>query len=133
VAIALGERLAAEARSRLDAWAEQGQQIYVPRLLPFEFASPLTRARFDGRLEREDVDTAIHVLQLPAIEYDDEPQLSEIIAIAGRLARRNSYDAAYLELSQRRHAPMWTTDGSLYRNASELGFDVQLLRAVSDA
>lgn len=125
--VALNEPLAPVVREQIREWAATGELVWAPRLLEYEFANALSRALYDGRLSSDDLREAMRSLYSVPIEVDDAPVVGEIIAITTQLARRSSYDAAYLELGQRRGAPVWTMDGRLYRNASAVGFDVRLL------
>jgi predicted nucleic acid-binding protein len=56
-----------------------------------------------------------------------DANLLVVILISLRLKRKTAYDAAYLALAEDLSTELWTLDGPLYRNASQLGFSVRLL------
>jgi predicted nucleic acid-binding protein len=53
--------------------------------------------------------------------------VKHVVEIALALNRQNSYDAAYIALTEEPRAELWTLDGPLYRNAQGLGFSVNLI------
>jgi predicted nucleic acid-binding protein len=65
--------------------------------------------------------------RLPITYHDMRDAVPEMVETAVRLQRRSAYDAAYLVLSRRLDAPLFTLDGALYRSARELGFAIELV------
>jgi predicted nucleic acid-binding protein len=108
----------------LDRLAETG--AVAPMLWPLEALNGLLmaerRRRFDAAKRRVYID---FLRELP-ITIDNETAVQAWDAVAG-LAERfglTSYDAAYLELAQRRGLPLATLDRDLQAAAKQIGVEV---------
>lgn len=87
----------------------------VPGLWRLEIANGLQMALSRGRIDTAYRDATIADLDALAIEVDletDRKAWSEILQLADRF-RLTTYDAAYLELAQRRRLPLASLDGEL--------------------
>ena len=127
-AIALNEPRQVAVRRAFRAWDEAGEHIDAPSLLHYELASALSKSVSRGATTTEAAGIAWRKLQiLPVTFHDMRDEVLEMVETASALQRRSSYDAAYLVLAKRLSAELFTLDGSLYRNASELGHAINLI------
>lgn len=128
LAVILNEPKGPRVRSTLAGWVEEGVRLCAPTLLPYEWASSVTRALRDGRLGSHELGQAWYDFRSFPIELHDLGDAGFVAAveIASRLGRRSAYDAAYLALAQQLGAELWTLDGPLYRNATASGLPVRL-------
>ena len=95
----------------------------VPALWRLEVGDSLTIAVRRGRIEMDFRRAALGDLGLLDIVIDqatDSHAWGETLALADRF-RLTLYDAAYLELAQRRKLPLATLDGDLRRAGTSLG------------
>jgi predicted nucleic acid-binding protein len=96
-------------------WLHDGRQFVAPRLLCYEVANALHRARRAGFLDHVTAPAAMRTaLSQPIDFYDDESLHEEALAVAWRLNRPAAYDAHYLALAERLGAEFWTLDERLY-------------------
>jgi predicted nucleic acid-binding protein len=98
----------------------------VSGLWRLEVANGLQVAVRRGRIDRAYRDATLADLCDLAIEIDAETEArawTEILHLADRL-RLTVYDAAYLELAQRRRLPLATLDKDLVAAGKALGVDV---------
>lgn len=108
------------------AVAESG--AVVPNLWHLEVANGLEVAVRRRRLSRDDADDILSDLAAYAIEVDGETHARAWDATS-RLARRHAltlYDAAYLELAERRVLPLATLDVELAKAAKRQGLKLAL-------
>jgi predicted nucleic acid-binding protein len=90
----------------------KSESATTPVLLWFELRNVLLVGERRGRLsETQTVQFLRHVGNLP-IEIDREPDQAAALSLA-RAHRLSFYDAAYLELAQRRSTPLATLDEAL--------------------
>ena len=130
VVAATGDPRRARAQSALQGWADAGETLQAPALLPYEFASSLTRLVEAGKLPAERVGPVwLTVLALPVPYHLLQEAAPRVVEIALQLGRRSAYDAAYLALAEQLQAVLWTFDGPLARNAAQSAFAVELLEA----
>ena len=87
-------------------------KAFAPSLWWFELRNTLVMNERRGRLTQ--ADTAAFLLLLPSfgITLDDAPDEAMVLALARR-HRLTAYDAAYLALARRLHAPLATLDRAL--------------------
>jgi predicted nucleic acid-binding protein len=108
-------------RRLFDAVGDEG--AVVPALWRLEIANSLTVAVRRGRIEASFRRAALTDLALLDIAIDDQTDAhawGETLRVAD-LFRLTVYDAAYLELAQRRNLPLATLDGELRAAAKSLG------------
>lgn len=109
----------------LDAIAD-GATLEVPALWPLEVANALVVLVRRRKLREEERQAAVRWLSGLRARVDDEvaslawSRLSEL-AIAHQLS---VYDAAYLELAQRRELPLGSKDGPLRKAARQVGVEL---------
>ncbi|HST51435.1 MAG TPA: type II toxin-antitoxin system VapC family toxin [Pyrinomonadaceae bacterium] len=108
-------------------WLDDGVDLHAPVLACYEIANALTRLIVAKAFPADKVEEAWTNLSILPIAYHSSMDAKRIVEIALRLGRQNAYDAVYLALAESLGAELWTLDGPLYRNASEFGFDVQLV------
>jgi predicted nucleic acid-binding protein len=98
----------------------------VPALWRLEVANSLTvgirRGRIDADFRRAAL-TDLALLDIRADHDTDSQAWGETLLLADRF-RLTVYDAAYLELAQRRVMPLATLDAALARAADALGIPV---------
>ncbi|GMU23244.1 MAG: hypothetical protein AMXMBFR13_33260 [Phycisphaerae bacterium] len=97
-----------------------GDRAVVPTLFWFEIRNALLMGERRGRISREKTTSFLSDLALFPFEVDDQPREAEVMELARRY-RLTIYDAAYLELAQRRHLPLATVDAAIIRAASAAG------------
>ena len=103
-----------EANERTEALADrlEHENAYVPSIWPLEVGNALMTALRRKRISNVEFDRAISALSALPIDVDTTAALPEVLLIAQRFGL-TSYDAAYLELAQRRGFPLATLDGKL--------------------
>ena len=104
----------------------RGATIHVPALWPLEVANALLVLTRRGKLKRQERQTAIGWLQCLPVRIDHD-MASMAFRRLSELADEHTlsvYDAAYLELAQRRSLPLGTKDGPLRRAALTCGVEV---------
>jgi predicted nucleic acid-binding protein len=112
--IALAWLLPDEGGSAADALADrlETQRAVAPSIWLLEVGNALLTARRRERITDDVVDQLLDVLAVLPVEIDVEPATRTLPAVVA-LARRHrltTYDAAYLELAQRRALPLATLD-----------------------
>ena len=108
-------------RRLFEAVGEEG--AVVPALWRLEIANSLTVAIRRGRIEANFRRAALTDLALLDIAIDDQTDVhawGETLRVADSF-ELTVYDAAYLELAQRRNLPLATLDGELRAAAKALG------------
>lgn len=111
-----------ETAATLDA-IDAGAVVEVPALWPLEVANALTVLARRRKLTEEDRQTALGWLRGLPIKIDHEmaslafSRLSELASVH----RLSVYDAAYLELAERRTLALACTDGPLKKAAKQRG------------
>jgi predicted nucleic acid-binding protein len=108
-------------RRLFDAVGEEG--AVVPSLWRLEIANSLTVALRRGRIEANFRRAALADLALLDIAIDDQTDVhawGETLRVADSF-QLTVYEAAYLELAQRRNLPLATLDGDLRDAAKSLG------------
>jgi predicted nucleic acid-binding protein len=108
-------------RRLFDAVGDEG--AVVPALWRLEIANSLTAAVRRGRIEANFRRAALTDLALLDVAIDDQTDVhawGETLRLAD-LFQLTVYDAAYLELAQRRSLPLATLDGELIAAAKSLG------------
>jgi predicted nucleic acid-binding protein len=109
--VALAWLLPDEANERTDALADRLEQenAHVPSIWSLEVGNALMTALRRKRISDGDFDRCISALSALPIEVGPTAGLAGVLSIARRFGL-TSYDAAYLELAQRRGFPLATLD-----------------------
>lgn len=92
----------------------------VPTLFWFELRNALLASERRGRLTPADTARVLGEVHDLDLETDLEPGSDMTLQLA-RSYELSVYDAAYLELAQRRQLPIATLDGKLHQAAATLG------------
>ena len=95
----------------------------VPLLWFTEITNVLGMAERRGRINAAGLQEALHLLRSLPLVADEPPSLawSEPVLHLMRAHRLTAYDAAYLELAQRRGLPLATKDRDLIAAAPIVG------------
>ena len=119
--VALAWLLLDEANERTDALADrlEHENAHVPSIWPLEVGNALITALRRKRISQGDLERSISALSALPIELDTTAGLPGVLAIAQRFGL-TSYDAAYLDLAQRRGFPLATLDEKLRRSCKAL-------------
>jgi predicted nucleic acid-binding protein len=115
----------AEAAATLEAMA-QGASFEVPALWPMEVANALTVLVRRRKLTLGERSTALRWLRELPFRLDHEMALLAFTQLA-ELATAHQlsvYDAAYLELAQRRKLPLACADAALRKAAKRTGVEL---------
>jgi predicted nucleic acid-binding protein len=106
----------------LEAIAE-GATPVVPALWPLEVLNACLVLLRRKRIRKEHFDAALSALQRLAVEVDTDGarQAWTTVAQLAREHRLSAYDAAYLELAQRRRLRLCTRDAALLKAAEACG------------
>lgn len=101
----------------------EGAPACAPSLWPLEVGNALLMAQRRKRLTERELDRILKVLQSLAVELDPTPfdQTFPAIVVLARKLGLTTYDAAYLELAQRRGLPLATLDMRLAECARKHG------------
>jgi predicted nucleic acid-binding protein len=112
--VALAWLLQDESNEQVDALADrlESENAHVPAIWPLEVGNALMTALRRKRISEADLDRCISALSALPIEVDQPAVLAGVLSIARR-SGLTSYDAAYLELAQRRSLPLATLDEKL--------------------
>ena len=112
--VALAWLLQDEANDRTDALADRLEQedAHVPPIWSLEVGNALMMAMRRKRITEAEFDRCIAAVSALPIEEDPPAALAGVLSIARRFSL-TSYDAAYLELAQRRGFPLATLDEKL--------------------
>ncbi|MBE0613254.1 MAG: type II toxin-antitoxin system VapC family toxin [Burkholderiales bacterium] len=123
--VALTWLLQDESNAAADALADRLEQenAHVPPIWHLEVGNALITAMRRKRITDADFDRSILALSALPIEIDATASLADVLAIARRFGL-TSYDAAYLELAQRRGFPLATLDGKLRQACKALKVSV---------
>lgn len=99
-------------------------------MLPYEIANVLARLVFDGDMPIDDIAKTwsdLAALDLVLHPFDLTQDGPAVAAITRQLRRRHATDSTYIRLAQQLGAAMWTLDGPLARNATDIGLPVKLI------
>ena len=122
--VALAWLLPDETNADTDALADRLEQATarVPAIWSLEVGNALIMARRRRRITDAELDRCVAALSALPIEVDHPAGaegLAGVIRIAGRLGL-TTYDAAYVELAQRRGLPLATLDSRLRQACKSL-------------
>jgi predicted nucleic acid-binding protein len=108
-------------------WLDGNIEIHAPALAQYEIANALTRLIVGSAFQADKVEEAWNNISILPIQYHSLMNAERVVEIALALNRKNAYDAAYIALAEMLGAELWTLDSPLYRNATGLGFPVNLI------
>lgn len=123
--VALAWLLQDEVNERTDALANRLEQenAHVPSIWPLEVGNALMSALHRKRISHAEFDRCVSALSDLPIEVDTTAGLPGVLLLAQRFGL-TSYDAAYLELAQRRGFPLATLDEKLRQACKALKVSV---------
>lgn len=130
VALVVADERQAAARAFLEGWAESGEKLHAPAVLPYEVANVLARLVFDGDVEADgiaDTWSDLAALDIALHPFDLAQDGPAVTAITTQLRRRHATDSTYIRLAQQLNTAVWTLDGPLARNAADVGLPVKLI------
>lgn len=130
VAVVLPDERQAAAQAQLTSWLETGEELHAPAVLPYEVANVLARLVFDGALTIDGVTEIwndLAALGLVLHPFDLAEDGPETAGLTARLRRRHATDATYVGLARRLVTSVWTLDGALAGNATDVGLPVKLV------
>jgi predicted nucleic acid-binding protein len=100
-------------------------EIFVPVLWPYEVSNVLLGAVRRQRISSAKAKEFIDDLESLDIRMDDGTGLVwETVYTLAERHRLTTYDAAYLELAQRKQLPLASLDGQLNSAAREVGIEM---------
>ena len=115
----------AKTTAMLEAIAD-GASLEAPALWPLEVANALVVLQRRGKLTEEERRSGLGWLRRLPVRVDHEMALvafSRLSELASAY-QLSVYDAAYLELAQRRALPLGCKDGPLRKAAAQAGVDL---------
>lgn len=119
----LADEISDKAEDLLKQILKGSLELVVPALWHYEMNNLLRSAQRRKRLTEEDAREALETLnQVPLVIEDlpEGPARKRILHLAFQFDL-SSYDAAYLELSDRHKIPLHTADAKLKAGAKQLG------------
>jgi len=106
--------------------ALEGRTILVPALWNLEIANAILAGERNNRLRQPEIRRFAALLEGLSLVQDQQSvgeRLSNVLPLARKYGL-SAYDAAYLELSIRRCAPLATLDGKLLGAARQAGVEL---------
>lgn len=103
--------------------AIDADQAFVPTLFWFELRNALIIGERRGRITPAQTMAMLSDLGLLPFEVDEMPREDSVFALA-RGHNLTIYDAAYLELAQRKGLPLATVDKALIKAALAIGVPI---------
>lgn len=106
--------------------ALEGMTILVPAVWSLEIANAMLVGERRKRLSQPEIRRFVELIESLAIVQDVQPVASQVgyVLPLARKYELSAYDAAYLELSIRRGAPLASFDGKLRRAARKAGVEI---------
>lgn len=130
VALVVADERQAAVQAHLARWVESGQVLHAPGVLAYEVANVLARLTFDGKLPADDIAeiwSDLAELDLVLHQFDLTQDGPAVAAITAQLRRRHATDSTYIRLAMQLGTVVWTLDGALARNATDIGLPVRLI------
>jgi predicted nucleic acid-binding protein len=121
LSLAFPDEDAAYAKAVLDAI--DADQAFIPTLFWFEVRNGLVIGERRGRITAKQTTSFLADLSLLPFEIDDQIREATVLSLA-RQQKLTVYDAAYLELAQRKNLPLATVDQALVRAGKATGVQV---------
>jgi predicted nucleic acid-binding protein len=104
-----------------DQWAQRGEPLHAPALLPVEVMNALLTGVRRGRWDGQAADTASgFVATLPISLHDHAADRQRAWELARRYDNHPLYDMLYVALAQRLGQPLITVDDRLCRRLAPL-------------
>jgi predicted nucleic acid-binding protein len=104
-----------------DQWAQSGESLHAPALLPVEVMNALLAGVRRGRWDGQAADSASgFVATLPISLHDDDAHRHRAWELARRYDNHPLYDMLYVALAQRLGEPLITVDDRLCRRLAPL-------------
>ncbi len=119
--LALGDEDSEYAARVVGAAAQYG--AWVPPVFWYELRNSLLAAERRKRTDQQAVEGFLSTLAIIPMNVDDLPPEKPVMSLARQHAL-TVYDAAYLELAQRRGLPIGTLDDAIVRAATKVGVRV---------
>ena len=98
----------------------EGAEVHVPHIWPLEVTNALVKALRRRHITREELFEYARQLESLHCQVDldkaNERAFNKVLVLSERY-QLTTYDAAYLELAQRRGLPLATADGNLLQAA----------------
>ena len=130
VALVVEDARQAAVQAHLERWVDAGESLHAPAVLPYEVANVLSRLTFDSVLAAEDIVeiwSDLSALDLVLHPFDISHDGPAIAAITTQLRRSHATDSTYIRLALQLGTAMWTLDGKLARNATDVCLPVELI------
>lgn len=127
VALVSGDPRGNQVFQHFTDWLDRNIEIHAPALAQYEIANALTRLVVGDAFSADKIEEAWNNISMLPIQYHTLTDAARVVEIALAMNRKNAYDAAYIALAEMLGAELWTLDSPLYRNATGLGFPVNLL------
>ncbi|MGQ0719118.1 MAG: type II toxin-antitoxin system VapC family toxin [Pseudonocardiales bacterium] len=125
---------AAAVQQLFDCWAQIGEELHAPAMLPLEVMNALLtgvrRQRWDGQAAD---DAASLVGSLPMTLHDDGRDRRRAWELARRYDNHPIYDMLYVALAERLGEPLVTANDKLHRRLAHLGLVLRPDEALKSA
>lgn len=109
-----------------DQWAQTGEDLHAPAMLPLEVMNALLTGVRRGRWDGQAADGASSLLaSLPISLHADPADRHRAWDLARRYDNHPIYDMMYVALAQRLGEPLVTVDDKVRRRLSHLGLVIR--------
>ena len=112
-----------QARAKVLAWNQAGEELTSPTLMEYEVCSTIRRVTLAGWVTADEAREAL--AQMRRLGIQAVPPTVELhraaLEWAHRLQRSRTYDAQYMALAEELRADLWTCDLALFHKARQLG------------
>ncbi len=109
-----------------DHWAQTGEELHAPVMLPLEVMNALLTGIRRGRWDGQAADAAVNfVASLPISLHSDPADQHRAWDLARRYDNHPIYDMRYVALAERLGEPLVTVDDKLRRRLCHLGLVIR--------